>query len=247
MGTSNKKEKRYLVKISNDLFNSFKNDIERFDWYFPNHRIRLILDKNKKPIKYIRINNSEYGATTKKEISLGKFPDKKELNKLDNKAEFKLHIFSKLASLPKNKTGYLEKIKVYKNNKLISTFYSTESENKTHEENISMLLKKYPEIKIHDLGYKNMRSIIQEIATKKLINKKFIIEEAKKILKKPEKSRVVPCTGIKQKLGFSCKEELKYGKPTGKFFITTHRARSKSYDSFDKIPLSAIKFIDSTG
>ena len=77
------------------------------------------------------------------------------------------------------------------------------------------------------------------------INKKVLLEEASK--HKPEKFQDVPCNGIKEKKGFSCKEELKRGKPTGNFFITTHRARSKNYPSFDKIPLSVINFIDSTG
>jgi hypothetical protein len=61
------------------------------------------------------------------------------------------------------------------------------------------------------------------------------------------KRKSVPCKGIKKKLGFGCFEELKYGKGTSKFYISTHRARSKSYNSFDKIPESVIKFIDSTG
>ena len=75
-------------------------------------------------------------------------------------------------------------------------------------------------------------------------SKKYFTEASES---KPEKSQNVPCKGIKEKKGFSCKEELFRGKPTGKFFITTHRARSKSYDSFDKIPQSVINFIDSTG
>jgi hypothetical protein len=62
-----------------------------------------------------------------------------------------------------------------------------------------------------------------------------------------KKRRSVPCKGIKEKKGFSCYEELKYGKGTGKFYIATHRARSKNYDSFEKIPMSVINFIDSTG
>jgi hypothetical protein len=31
------------------------------------------------------------------------------------------------------------------------------------------------------------------------------------------------------------------------YFVTTHRAKSKSYPSIDKIPKSVIKFIKSTG
>ena len=33
-----------------------------------------------------------------------------------------------------------------------------------------------------------------------------------------KKRRSVPCDGIKEKKGFSCYEELKYGKGTGKFY-----------------------------
>jgi len=58
----------------------------------------------------------------------------------------------------------------------------------------------------------------------------------------------VGCSGLKslengKRPGVSCKQEIK----TGKFFVATHRARSKAYDSFSSIPLSQIKFIDSTG
>ena len=62
-----------------------------------------------------------------------------------------------------------------------------------------------------------------------------------------KKCRSVPCKGIKERKGFSCREELKRNKPTGNFFISTHRARSKNYPSFDKIPMNVINFIDSTG
>jgi hypothetical protein len=71
-----------------------------------------------------------------------------------------------------------------------------------------------------------------------------IIEESSK---ENPKRRSVPCHGIKEKKGFSCYEELERVKPIGKFYIATHRARSKSYDSFEKIPMSVINFIDSTG
>jgi hypothetical protein len=76
-----------------------------------------------------------------------------------------------------------------------------------------------------------------------------IIQESKKIdrEKKAEKKRSVPCNGIKEKKGFSCFEELKRGNPTGNFYISTHRARSKNYKSFADIPTSVINFIDSTG
>lgn len=65
------------------------------------------------------------------------------------------------------------------------------------------------------------------------INKKLILESVS--------NDSVECRGIKKKLGFTCKKDKKG------FFITTHRARSKSYESFDKIPMKDIKFIDSTG
>jgi len=71
------------------------------------------------------------------------------------------------------------------------------------------------------------------------IDKQSIIEESTKQSSKYDKA--IPCNGIKKKLGFSCKED-KNG-----FYIYTHRARSKSYPSFDKIPLKDINFIDSTG
>lgn len=98
--------------------------------------------------------------------------------------------------------------------------------------------------KDHPTTIKNKEKF-KEIFSKKSTEPKTVLTEASE--SKPEKSKNVPCKGIKEKKGFSCKEELKRGKPTGKFFITTHRARSKNYDSFDKIPQSVINFIDSTG
>ena len=47
------------------------------------------------------------------------------------------------------------------------------------------------------------------------------------------------------------KNGVKYGCSVGKddkgYFAYTHRARSKSYESKDKIPVKDLKFIDSTG
>lgn len=57
----------------------------------------------------------------------------------------------------------------------------------------------------------------------------------------------VPCKGVKQKLGFSCGCSRKRNEKEKPYFIYTHRARSKGYESLDKIPLDVIKFIDSTG
>lgn len=37
------------------------------------------------------------------------------------------------------------------------------------------------------------------------------------------------------------------GQDTNGFYVYTHRARSKSYASQDKIPVKDLKFIDSTG
>jgi len=65
------------------------------------------------------------------------------------------------------------------------------------------------------------------------INKQLILEASD--------NPCVPCDGIKEKLGFSCKKDDKG------VYIATHRARSKSFKSFDKIPMNTIKFIDSTG
>lgn len=47
------------------------------------------------------------------------------------------------------------------------------------------------------------------------------------------------------------KNGVKYGCSVGKdkdgYFAYTHRARSKSYDTPQKIPVKVLKFIDSTG
>lgn len=72
------------------------------------------------------------------------------------------------------------------------------------------------------------------------INKSEILEE---ILEEASKNNFenCPCTGIKEKLGFSC------GKDKNGYFIYTHRTRSKSYNSLSDVTMKDIKFIDSTG
>jgi len=59
------------------------------------------------------------------------------------------------------------------------------------------------------------------------------------------KTESISCSGLKPSKyrGFSCKKEVM----SAKVFIATHRARSKAYDSLGDIPISAQKFIDSTG
>ncbi len=65
------------------------------------------------------------------------------------------------------------------------------------------------------------------------------------------KFKNVPKHGLKSadgaSNGVSAAEEMKHGKGLGRFFIYTHRCRSKAYDSLDKIPEKTIKFISSTG
>lgn len=50
---------------------------------------------------------------------------------------------------------------------------------------------------------------------------------------------------VKQRLGREPKCSIK--KDKNGYFAYTHRARTKSYDSPNKIPLNKIKFIESTG
>jgi len=77
------------------------------------------------------------------------------------------------------------------------------------------------------------------------INKQLILESSNNKSKYFEN---VPCKGIKKKMGFSCaKVTKKSHKDFNKYFIYTHRVRSKAYDEISQIPMSAIKFIDSTG
>lgn len=71
------------------------------------------------------------------------------------------------------------------------------------------------------------------------INKQSILEILEESSKKNFEN--CPCEGIKEKLGFSC------GKDDKGYFIYTHRARSKSYNSLSDITMKDIKFIDSTG
>lgn len=66
--------------------------------------------------------------------------------------------------------------------------------------------------------------------------------------KASKKFKNVKCFGLKRKenggkFSVSCGQENN----TKKFFVYTHRARTKAYDSISNIPLSRIKFIESTG
>jgi hypothetical protein len=86
------------------------------------------------------------------------------------------------------------------------------------------------------------------------INKTKLLLEAELLLEASQpklKYQSTPCKGIQtvdgKRLGFSCHEVTSYGKGTGKFFISTHRARSKDYDDITKVPKSVRKFIASTG
>jgi hypothetical protein len=53
--------------------------------------------------------------------------------------------------------------------------------------------------------------------------------------------------GIVTRLKYSESKECDLGADKNGFFVLTHRARSKSYESVDKIPEKDIKFIESTG
>lgn len=50
-------------------------------------------------------------------------------------------------------------------------------------------------------------------------------------------------TATKKGVSYGCS----IGKDKNGYFAYTHRARSKSYESKDKIPVKTLKFIDSTG
>lgn len=63
---------------------------------------------------------------------------------------------------------------------------------------------------------------------------------AVKKTKSTEVQRSLTKNGVKYGVSVSVDSE-------GKYFAHTHRARSKSYDSKDKIPVSVLKFIESTG
>lgn len=50
-------------------------------------------------------------------------------------------------------------------------------------------------------------------------------------------------TATKNGVSYGCS----IGKDKNGYFAYTHRARSKSYESKDKIPVKVLKFIDTTG
>jgi len=71
---------------------------------------------------------------------------------------------------------------------------------------------------------------------------------AKVARSKPIATESVQCKGLAPKdgggrWGVGCKMETR----SKKFFVTTHRARSKGYNSLSEIPKSKIQFVESTG
>jgi hypothetical protein len=81
------------------------------------------------------------------------------------------------------------------------------------------------------------------------VNKEYILEESSK--HKQPKFITIPKHGLKsadgKSKGVSLRQETFRGKPIEKYYVATHRARSKSYDKVEQIPEKAIKWIESTG
>ncbi len=71
---------------------------------------------------------------------------------------------------------------------------------------------------------------------------KKVHEKITALIEEANNFKNVPCDGIQEKKGFSCGRDK-----SGKFFIYTHRARSKSKSSLKDITMKEIDFIDSTG
>lgn len=67
----------------------------------------------------------------------------------------------------------------------------------------------------------------------------------------PTKRKAQPVKKAAPKTRTKTRAELLKGVSKGKdkdgIYIKTHRARSKSYPSIEKIPMSVLKFIESTG
>ena len=153
------KEERYLLNVQNfDNLSNYNKIDQRTDWYFPNYRIRHSIAKGKNNWDiWTKINDSQAGLSKKQKIKI-KPQDEDDLNK---KASFVLEVISKRPYV-NNKELYLEKVRVFKNGKLIKEFYTTETETPRDKDNLKYLLK-LPEVKsIKNIGEKNLRQIVNE-------------------------------------------------------------------------------------
>jgi len=64
---------------------------------------------------------------------------------------------------------------------------------------------------------------------------------------KQEKEYLIPQERRQVKDRFGDNLECSFAKDKDGYYCYTHRARSKSYPSIDKIPQSEVEFIESTG
>jgi len=150
-------EVRYLVDAPGFDGLANKNKVDyREDWYFKDYRIRHSVIHNEKMVSvWSKIYNNQSGLAEKKKIVIQQ-PDVK---KLDRESIFKLHIISK-RPIYNDTELYIEKVSVYKNNKKITEFVTTEVENAVEMDELKLLKKVNGINNITRVPEKNLRSIV---------------------------------------------------------------------------------------
>jgi len=153
------KEIRYLldVKDFDKISSKYKVDY-REDWYFDNYRIRHSYSEPKRSLNgWFKIYDNQASNSNKKKIKIST-PNKKLIQEMNKKALFYIKVYSKEWNQD-NQNFYIEKVELYKNEKLIKEFYTTEAESK---EDLKMIenLKKLPFIKkVEKIGEKSLKQI----------------------------------------------------------------------------------------
>ena len=161
------KEIRYLLDVENfnKIPSKYKIDY-REDWYFDNYRIRHSYSEPKRPLNgWFKIYDDQASNSNKKKIKIS-IPNKKLIQEMNKKALFYIKVYSKEWN-QNNQNFYIEKVELYKNEKLIKEFYTTEAESK---EDLKMIeeLKKLPFIKkVEKIGEKSLKQICLDFLKKR--------------------------------------------------------------------------------
>ena len=159
-------EQRYKIDMSEQAFDKLSNynSVDyREDWYFANYRIRHMVQKgpNKSEDGWYRIDNSQASQVTKKKIKITPM----NTQKLDQGANFKLRVESKRPFYDGVEL-YLERVKIYKAGKYITSFITTETESVKDEANMKFIAKINGIRGIQKLGPISLQNIVKEILKK---------------------------------------------------------------------------------
>jgi len=161
------KEIRFVIEMKNDKYFDKLRDRRypnyRIDYYFPNFRIRKQMYGDRQG--WLRVDEDWNGQAVKKKIPL----DEKNIDiiKMEHTCDFKIYVRSK-DPIVNGVELYLERVTVYKNEKPVNKFYTTEMEFSNEEEfnhakrKLTLLEKMDGVKKLIYIGEKPLNEIVRE-------------------------------------------------------------------------------------